>query len=466
MSLSDVRRYIGRYELAERIGKGGMGQVWAARDPELGRHVAIKLIHPRDDATRTDTEARIARFRREAQVMARLAHPGVPQIYDIVRDPVRGEDLYIVMQRLYGSTLRDICAAFAPLPISWTACLGVHLCSVLTHTGSVPLVHRDLKPANIMVTDEGLAMVLDFGIAALLDGDQSTLTPAGSTPGTPKYMSPEQIQAGEVTPRSDLYALGCVLYELLVGEPPFNQDHAHAVQFHHVYEPPVPVQARRPEVGDELNLLIHDLLAKHPEDRPASAQEVLARLARFLPRGETAAAEGWPRGLRILLHPGPAWFTTPTTTNDAPTLHQDRLQQADTLFDGGEYARAYTLYQEHLTELADRGVGESKEVLRLRGQLAYCMTKLGEVTQALETYEHVLKAAEILPPDDPFLLATRRRHGLLLHSTGRLVEAFHVLVALHRDLLQHLGTESPETARVRDALNRLRRQLRSGRQQP
>jgi len=171
VSAPGVLRHVGRYELGELIGRGGMGQVWAGRDPELGRHVAIKLIHPQEGSTRSESGIRIARFRREAQIMARLAHPGVPQVYDVVPDPTGGERLYIVMQRLYGSSLKDICGTFGRLPVSWTACLGIHLCSVLTYTGSVPLVHRDLKPANIMVTEDGLPMVLDFGIAALLDGE-------------------------------------------------------------------------------------------------------------------------------------------------------------------------------------------------------------------------------------------------------------------------------------------------------
>ncbi|MFD3676424.1 protein kinase [Streptomyces sp. NPDC058613] len=455
---------MGRYELGEPIGRGGMGQVWAGRDPELGRHVAIKLIHPREDSTRLEADARIARFRREAQIMARLAHPGVPQIYDIVPDPAGGERLFIVMQRLYGSTLRDICAAFGPLPISWAACLGVHLCSVLTYTGSVPLVHRDLKPANIMITDNGLAMVLDFGIAALLDGDHTTLTPTGSAVGTPRYMSPEQIQAGEVTPRSDLYALGCVLYELLAGQTPFTQDNVHSLLYHHVYETPVPVRERRPETAGELDLLIRELLAKRPEDRPASAQEVLVRLVPFLlGPGETGDGEGWPQSLSTLVHPGPAWFTAPSATSHITAFDTDRIREADSLFEGQEFARALTLYQDHLAELAAKGAEDSSEALKLRGQVAYCLMKLGEVAQALEAFELVLKTAvETFPPDDLFLLTTRRRHGLLLHSAGRLLEAFHVLVALYTDLLQHLGAESSETHRVREALNRLRRQLRPG----
>ncbi|UUU18884.1 serine/threonine-protein kinase [Streptomyces sp. DSM 40750] len=461
-------RHVGRYELGELIGTGGMGQVWAGRDPELGRHVAIKLIQPREGSTSSEAGVRIARFRREAQIMAQLAHPGVPQIYDIVPDPAGGERLYIVMQRLYGSSLKDICGAFGRLPLSWTACLGVHLCSVLTHTGSVPLVHRDLKPANIMVTDGGLAMVLDFGIAALLDGDNTTLTPTGRPVGTPRYMSPEQALAGEVTPRSDLYALGCVLYELITGQPPFTQDNVPSLLYHHVHEPAVPVRERRPEAGRELDRLVRDLLAKRPEDRPASAQEVIGRLVPFLPRQgnpsvDAKAAEGWPQGLSPLVHPGPAWFTAPSAGGVIPALDADRLREADALFEQKEYARALALYQKRVSELAAQGAEGGPEGLKLRGQIAYCLMKLGEVVEALEAFETLLKAAgETFSPTDPFLLTTRRRHGMLLHSAGRLSEAFHVLVALYPDLLRTVGAESPETNRVRAALNRLRRQLRPG----
>ncbi|MFG2629479.1 serine/threonine-protein kinase [Streptomyces sp. NPDC048473] len=283
MSVPGVRRRLGRCELGELIGRGGTGQVWAGRDPELGRHVAIKLIHPREGSTRSD--AGVARFRREAQIMARLAHSGIPQIYDIVTDPAGGGRLYIVMQRLFGSPLNDICRDFGRLPIPWVACLGAHLCSVLTYTGSVPLVHRDLKPANIMAADSGLAMVLDFGVSALLEGDHNPLTPEGFPVGTPRYMSPEQAREAEVTPRSDLYALGCILYELLTGRTPFSQDNAAGLLYHHVHEPPVPVRELRPEAGPELDRLVLDLLAKRPEDRPATAQEVFERLLPFFPRG-------------------------------------------------------------------------------------------------------------------------------------------------------------------------------------
>ncbi|MER6571078.1 serine/threonine-protein kinase [Streptomyces sp. NPDC001093] len=461
-------RHVGRYELGELIGRGGMGQVWAGRDPELGRHVAIKLIQPREGLTRSEAGARIARFRREAQTMARLAHPGVPQVYDIVPDPAGGERLYIVMQRLYGSSLKDICGTFGRLPVSWAACLGVHLCSVLAHTGSVPLVHRDLKPANIMVTDDGFAMVLDFGIAALLDGDHTTLTPAGRPVGTPRYMSPEQALAGEVTPRSDLYALGCVLYELLTGQPPFTQDNVPSLLYHHVYEPPVPLWERRPEAGRELDRLVRDLLAKRPEDRPASAQEVFERLVPFLPQQrhrsvDAGGAEGWPQGLSPLVHPGRAWFIASSAGGGIPVLDADDLREADALFEDEEYGRALALYQKRVAELAAQGAENGVEGLKLRGQIAYCLMKLGEVAQALEAFEAVLKApGGTLSPTDPFLLTTRRRHGLLLHSAGRLSDAFHVLVALYPDLLRTVGAESPETDRVRAALNRLRRQLRPG----
>lgn len=464
MSVPGVHRRVGRYELGELIGRGGMGQVWAGRDPELGRHVAIKLIHPREGSTRSD--AGVARFRREAQIMARLAHPGIPQIYDIVTDPAGGGRLYIVMQRLFGSPLNDICRDFGRLPIPWAACLGAHLCSVLTYTGSVPLVHRDLKPANIMVADSGLAMVLDFGVSALLEGDHTPLTPEGYPVGTPRYMSPEQARAVEVTPRSDLYALGCILYELLTGRPPFTQDNAASLLYHHVHEPPVPVRELRPEAGPDLDLLVLDLLAKRPEDRPATAQEVFERLLPFFPRGHRSVGigvtGGEQSGLSRLVHPEPAWFAVPSASKEAPAADADSLREADAVFGEEEYGRALLLYRKYVAPLAARGAENGTEGLKARGQIAYCLMKLGEMAQALEAFEAVLKAVDgAFSPTDTFVLTTRRRHGLLLHSAGRLSEAFNVLVALYHDLLRTLGAESPETDRVRAALNQLRRQMRS-----
>lgn len=260
-----------RYELTHLIGRGGMGQVWAGFDERLDRPVAIKFLRP-TEVPDGERDVAVKRFRREARATARIEHPGVPAVHDLGE---HGEDLYLVMQLVRGTALSDHIAEQEQLPVGETASIAVQICSVLAAAHTASLVHRDLKPQNIMITPSGGLKVLDFGIAALLGPTEaSRITATGRTVGTPAYIAPEQAAGARVGPAADLYALGCIVFEMLTGKPPYEAANALEMLRRHMHAP-VPIVAEyRADVPDDLAHLLFCLLAKKPEERPASAVEV------------------------------------------------------------------------------------------------------------------------------------------------------------------------------------------------
>ncbi|MEU3574216.1 serine/threonine-protein kinase [Kitasatospora sp. NPDC036755] len=292
--MTATRLIAGRYRLTEKIGHGGMGQVWAGRDERLHRPVAVKLLRPEHllpggtgsggERARHSDELR-RRFLRECRVTAALDHPGLVTVFDAGED---GDELYLVMQRIPGVSLADLIAEDAPLPIERAAAVAAQLCAALAAVHAIPVVHRDLKPSNVMVREDGRTVLLDLGIATALDTETTRLTLTGVPVGSPSYMAPEQALAATTDPRSDLYALGCLLHEMLAGEEPFRAPTALGVLRRHVDEPPVPLRELRPEVPQPLERLVLDLLAKQPADRPADAQTVYARLLPLLPAADRA----------------------------------------------------------------------------------------------------------------------------------------------------------------------------------
>ncbi|MFF3595070.1 protein kinase domain-containing protein [Kitasatospora indigofera] len=279
----------GRYRLAEKIGHGGMGQVWAAYDERLDRRVAVKLLHTEhllpagttEPHRRSRGEELRRRFLRECRITAALDHPGLVTVFDAGEDD--GE-LHLVMQRVPGLSLADLIAEEAPFPIGHAAAVAAQLCAALAVVHAVPVVHRDIKPSNVMVREDGRVVLLDLGIATAVEADATRLTLTGVPIGSPAYMAPEQALAATADARSDLYALGCLLHEMLCGEEPFRAPTALGVLRRHVDEPPVPLRELRPEVPAPLEALVLDLLAKQPADRPADAQQVYARLLPMLPQ--------------------------------------------------------------------------------------------------------------------------------------------------------------------------------------
>jgi eukaryotic-like serine/threonine-protein kinase len=268
----EPRRLAGRYVLASPIGRGGMGEVWRATDTVLGRDVAVKTIDLR--SLRDETGA--VRFEREARATAGLSHPGVVTVHD---SGVEDDTAYIVMELLAGPTLADRIAD-GPVPVDEVVEVGRQVASALDAAHARGLVHRDIKPANIAYADDGRIRVLDFGIAQLGESTGSqVLTATHTVMGTAEYLSPEQALGGRVDGRADLYALGCVLYALLAGRPPFRSATPVATMMMHANDPVPDVRDLRPDTPDWLADTVHNLLAKDPDDRPAGAASLAAALA-------------------------------------------------------------------------------------------------------------------------------------------------------------------------------------------
>ncbi|RAJ42343.1 serine/threonine-protein kinase [Kitasatospora sp. SolWspMP-SS2h] len=289
----------GRYELGEILGVGGMATVYRALDHQLGRPVAVKVLN----GGLADDPRFAERFAREARSAALLAHPRIVTVFDSGVD--QGSP-YLVMELVHGATLGRVIAEQGVLPVERAAGTAAAVLDALAAAHAQGLVHRDIKPGNIMITQDGGVKVVDFGIARAGSSAGQQLTQTASVLGTAAYLSPEQATAGQVDGRADLYAVGCVLYEMLAGAPPFTADTPVAVTFKHVTEYPLPVSAHRPDVPPALDAAILRLLAKHPDERPADARSAAAELLAAVPAGPVDRAAELLGGATRVLPPVPA----------------------------------------------------------------------------------------------------------------------------------------------------------------
>jgi serine/threonine-protein kinase len=266
----------GRYELHHRLGRGGMAEVYLARDQLLDRPVAVKVLFP---ALATDAGF-VERFRREAQSAANLQHPNIVSVFDW------GEangTYFIVMEYVEGHTLAETIRAEGRLHPDRAAEITSEIAGALGFAHRNGVVHRDVKPGNVLITTDGSVKVADFGIArALSDTSDQNLTKTGSVMGTATYFSPEQARGAAVDPRSDLYSLGCVLYELTTGHPPFAGESAMAIAYKHVQENPVMPRQIDPALPETLEAITLKCLAKNPDNRYPSAKDLRADLRRYL----------------------------------------------------------------------------------------------------------------------------------------------------------------------------------------
>ena len=274
----------GRYELHARIARGGMAEVFLARDQVLDRSVAVKVLFP-EFAT---DPAFVERFRREAQSAANLTHPAIVGVYDW--GSYRGT-YFIVMEYVRGRSLAEILRAEGTLHPDRAADIATDIAGALYFAHRNGVVHRDIKPGNVLITPQGHVKVTDFGIArAVGGGNTDNLTQAGSVMGTASYFSPEQAQGLAVDPRSDLYSLGVVLYEMVCGHPPFTGDSPVAIAYQHVQATPTPPRQVDPAIPQSLEAITLKLLAKNPANRYATAEELRADLRRYR-EGQPVLAE-------------------------------------------------------------------------------------------------------------------------------------------------------------------------------
>jgi eukaryotic-like serine/threonine-protein kinase len=284
-----TRVLAGRYEIDSVLGEGGMAKVFRGTDKVLGRTVAVKVLAPQF----AKDQQFVARFRREAQAAAGLNHPNVVSIYDTgSEDGIH----WIVMEYVEGRTLKEIVREEGPLLPERATEIAHAICLALAVAHEKGLVHRDIKPANIMITPSGETKVMDFGIARATAG-ADTLTQTATVLGTAAYLSPEQAQGKPVDARSDIYAVGCVLFEMLTAHPPFEGDSPVAIAYKHVRESPTPPSRFNRDVPKELDAVVLKCLAKNPDNRYQTTRELaedLQRLARGQPVAATPVLPGDP----------------------------------------------------------------------------------------------------------------------------------------------------------------------------
>ncbi|MGW7412531.1 protein kinase domain-containing protein [Streptomyces sp. NPDC054863] len=498
----------GRYELSALIGQGGMGQVWTAYDQRLDRRVAVKLLRPDRMAAATQADDMRRRFVRECRVTAQVDHPGLVTVHDAGSD---NDDLYLVMQYVEGADLADHLAEHDPYPWQWVVSIAAQLCAVLSAVHAVPIVHRDLKPRNVMVKPDGTVTVLDLGVASVLDTDTTRLTHTGTPIGTPAYMAPEQAMGGAVGPYTDLYAFGVLLHELLTGDVPFAGTTALGILHRHLHEPPLPVRQGRPEVPEPLEALVLHLLAKDPQHRPGSAQEVYERLAPLLPtravrptgpldptRPFLRPHAPWPDRAATVPPPVPVQRPVPAPSRPdvagavdevkqllgegritqavdilgsilpaaaaehgerSPVVRILRKQYAATLLDDGQYRRALP----ELRRLAEDRAAESgpadPQALQFRHDAAQCLEQLGEPAAALAEYRALLAYHEngyVSGGDPARAFELRHRIAQLLLAMGDHGEAERQLQGLLYEAERAYGAYHPLVAEVRRGLERQR----------
>ncbi|WP_432070807.1 serine/threonine-protein kinase [Streptomyces sp. AA1529] len=465
----------GRYRLLDLVGRGGMGEVWRARDESLGRRVAVKCLKPpgrREDAgfLRVLRE----RFRREARVAASLQHRGVTVVHDF------GDDdglLYLVMELLEGRNLSQLLAdnKGQPLPLAEVLDVAEQVAAALAYTHAQGVVHRDLKPANVMRSADGAVKICDFGIARLAHdiGFTARISGSGTAMGTPHYMSPEQIADSAVDHRSDLYSFGCVLYEIATGSPPFEGADPWAVLVGHRDTPPVPPRVHRPDLPPPLATAILRLLAKAPDERPGAAAGLAGELAAARAQLSGAGPGGWgttafpgaPAAPAAAAGIAPLWMPPWTRGMDAGLPAAGR-RPAGTPPDGapvgaGGLAAWWSGSPGRRSRVSLGPPPVPGEPARRGPMASWGAARVSAPSGAADTTHAAARAAPArvtaqgaLPQERLALLADRRDAGLRLGRAGRWEEAYevHRAVAAERELL--LGPHHPDTLAVRHELGR------------
>ncbi|MGI5256467.1 protein kinase domain-containing protein [Streptomyces angustmyceticus] len=450
-----------RYRLLGTIGRGGMGEVWRARDESLGRQVAVKCLKPTGPRHEPSFLQMLReRFRREARVAAALQHRGITVVHDF------GEDdgtLFIVMELLSGRNLSQLLddSRRQPLPVPDLVEIAEQVTAALAYTHEQAVVHRDLKPANIVRTADGTVKICDFGIARLGHdiGFTARLTGTGVAMGSPHYMSPEQIGAHGVDHRSDLYSLGCVLYEIATGVPPFDLGDAWAVLVGHRDLAPEPPRTLRPDLPEGYERIILDLLAKDPDDRPRDAGELGKRLADARrPQSVRGAAAG-PDDLTVPAPRLPSWTRGMTLGSPAGPARRPYGHPAD---------RATTVLTDTWTGGREAPSGEESPpagiaspappddrratlaALAGRHTAALDLGRLGRWEEAGAAHRALAAERErLLGPDHPDTLTSRLEAGHALGRLGRSFEAHQVYAEVLAGRERALGPDHPDTLSCR-----------------
>ncbi|MFJ4657966.1 protein kinase [Nocardia sp. NPDC088792] len=452
----------GRYRLVGPIGAGGMGDVYDGYDQHLEREVAIKFpqLGPHADPGLTQ------RFLREARTMAKLSHPGLPTIHDAGAEPGTPETPYIVMQYIEGVTLEKLRANHGRLSIGVVACLGAQAAAALSAVHRFRIHHRDLKPANLMLCPDGTLKVLDFGLAMRYDIDLTRLTRVGGFIGTPAYMAPEQFE-GSVTPQTDLYALGLVLYELLTGERALTAGTPALVYRRRMVGPPPDVRDRRPEVPADVAYLLIRMLDSDPDRRPSDAvavQEVLLRHRtplRELP--EVTDPDGPVHGFALALV-----SSVPDVANDnadrRPGAAMDfsradilrAIGHAGDLADGSDYGRVAVDLEFAVGKAVSAFGSRDADVVEARLKLADLRFEIGDYAVAMELYRGLLDDLTDRGPYDDQVMYCQRRLALCQVRLGETKLALNGLRSLHRRMAVRHGEQDWRVVELAEQIENLR----------
>ncbi|MET9430468.1 protein kinase [Streptomyces sp. NPDC003036] len=467
----------GRYELIEEIDSGGMGTVWRGYDAVLDREIAVKLIRPDIVVSPAQALEFARRFEREARVTARIGHHGVPQVFDAVLDQASYDRLFLVMEYVRGISLRRVLTdaeegAAVGLPVSWAASIAAQICTVLSYAHAIPVVHRDLKPDNVLIASDGTVKVLDFGIAKMLRSDVTRLTATGNRIGTTRYMSPEQIDNAQITPLSDLYALGCVLHELLTGQPVFSGDNDYQLMHQHMDVSPKPLRTLRPEVPEDLEALVLDLLAKAPEQRPTDAYAVYERLSRHLPQAGSAPvpvpfADGGspsvvPDPTVVYRQPNaPLRRSTASAPSPEPTAPVPVPPRADTvlrdairdayarsadLAEKGRFSQAADVLKAVITTAASALGAHNPRVLGLRRQRAAVLMAGGDFQRALPEFDDLAAVySRTAGPAGESTLECRRHAAHCRANLGKVTDALREFQDV-LEIVSEVDGDASETA--------------------
>lgn len=390
----------GRYQVGELLGYGGMAEVHRGRDLRLGRDVAIKML--RTDLARDDTFQ--MRFRREAQNAASLNHPAIVAVYDTGEEIApTGETLpFIVMEFVNGRTLKEVLAAEGRLMPRRALEITADVCAALEFSHRHGIIHRDIKPGNAMLTQTGQVKVMDFGIARALASGATTMTQTSAVIGTAQYLSPEQARGEAVDARSDVYAAGCVLFELLCGHPPFVGDSPVSVAYQHVREePPTPSDINR-DVTPSIDAIVLKALSKNPLNRYQSAGEMRADLLR--------AAAGRPVMATPVLREDPTAAMAPAATTAALRQPTGATRQIPARVGDARRRRASAWVLATLTALGVLSVVALVAALYLSNQ-GEEVTVPNVIGQAQEAAEATLRQAGLRVQIGPEVFTSTCREG-------------------------------------------------------
>ncbi|WP_159400326.1 serine/threonine-protein kinase [Streptomyces sp. XY431] len=445
-----------RYRMDRCVGTGGMGAVWRAQDTRLQRDVAVKVLLPQVDGA--EDQGAQTRFEREARITARLQHPNIIGVHDYGIHREAGlATPYVVMSLLTGRSVADALRSGERLDPVRAVEWGVQICNALAAAHAVDVAHRDIKPGNLFLTRHAdgteAVVVLDFGIAAYLMAGHTRLTPAGSGIGTPAYMAPEQARGLRVDGRADLYSLGCVLYELLTGTPPFGfRGSPYAEVEAHLNEQPVPPRHHRPDLPGGLDRVVLQLLAKDPADRPGSALAVAEALRAAVAAPAVATPTVVVATPTAVVATPPPPPLPPATAVRLPTVAEltTAHELAGSLSREGRHNEAAAV----LAQVADgraRLLGAAHpDTLRARNNQAYNLGEAGQYREAARLLEQVAADRQrTLGPDHPHTLTSRHNHAYYLGEAGYREEAARLLELVAADRRRVLGPDHPHTLTAR-----------------